>query len=41
MLKNFKTITISILPPVKPGMEAIEFTSFIEKEIYNELGLIN
>ena len=36
-----KTITISILPPVKPGMEAVEFTSFIEKEIYNELGLIN
>ena len=36
-----KTITISILPPVKPGMKAVEFTSFIEKEIYNELGLIN
>ena len=35
------TITISILPPVKPGMKAVEFTSFIEKEIYNELGLIN
>ena len=36
-----KTITISILPPVKPGMKAVEFTSFIEKEIYNELVLIN
>ena len=36
-----KTITISILPPVKPGMKALEFTSFIEKEIYNELVLIN
>ena len=36
-----KTITISILPPVKPGMKAAEFTSFIEKEIYNELRLIN
>ena len=36
-----KKITISILPPVKPGMQAVEFTSFIEKEIYNELGLIN
>ena len=36
-----KTITISILPPVKTGMEAVEFTSFIEKEIYNELVLIN
>ena len=36
-----KTITISILPPVQPGMKAVEFTSFIEKEIYNELGLIN
>ena len=36
-----KTITISILPPVKPGMKAVEFTSFIEKEIYNELRLIN
>ena len=36
-----KTITISILPPVQPGMKTVEFTSFIEKEIYNELGLIN
>ena len=36
-----KTIIISILPPVKPGMKAVEFTSFIEKEIYNELRLIN
>ena len=32
-----KTITISILPAVKPGMVSTEFTSFIESKIYNEL----
>ena len=32
-----KTITISILPAVKPGMVSTEFTSLIESKIYNEL----
>ena len=36
-----KTITISILPGVKPGMEPKEFISFIEDKIYGELRLIN
>ena len=36
-----RTITISILPMVKPGMNEAEFTSFIEDKIYNELRLIN
>ena len=36
-----KTITISILPAVKPGMKSKEFVSFIEDKIYEELKLIN
>ena len=36
-----RTITISILPVVRPGMKSEEFVSFIEKKIYNELKLIN
>ncbi len=36
-----KTITISILPGVKPGMEPKEFISLIEDKIYGELRLIN
>ena len=36
-----KTLTISILPAVKPGMNSIEFTRYIEDKIYNELKLIN
>ena len=36
-----KTITISILPPVKPGMKSADFTSYIEDKIYTELKLMN
>ena len=36
-----KTITISILPAVKPGMNSAEFTSYIEDKIYNELNRMN
>tara|TARA_B100001175_G_scaffold227526_1_gene194178 strand:- start:438 stop:1061 length:624 start_codon:yes stop_codon:yes gene_type:complete len=36
-----KTITISILPAVKPGMSSTEFTSYIEDKIYNELNSMN
>ena len=36
-----KTITISILPEVKPGMRSIDFISLIEEKIYNELKIID
>ena len=36
-----KTITISILPAVKPGMSSADFTNYIEDKIYNELNLMN
>jgi 1-acyl-sn-glycerol-3-phosphate acyltransferase len=36
-----KTITISILPGVKPGMSSADFTKYIEDKIYNELNLMN
>ena len=40
-LSSKKTITISILPAVKPGMESADFTSYIEDKIYTELKLMN
>ena len=40
-LVSKKTLTISILPMVKPGMEPTKFTSYIEKKIYDELKFIN
>ena len=36
-----KTITISILTGIKPGMRSAEFTSYIEDKIYNELNSMN
>ena len=36
-----KTIIISILPAVKSGMSAVDFTNYIESKIYNELDLMN
>jgi len=36
-----KSIIISILKPIKPGMNPDEFTSIIEKNIYSELDIIN
>ena len=36
-----KTITISILPIVKPGMQQIEFVNLIEEKIYGELKLMH
>ena len=36
-----KTIIISILPAVKPGINSADFTNYIESKIYNELDLIN
>ena len=40
-LSSKKTITISILPEIKPGMESADFTSYIEDKIYTELKLMN
>ncbi len=36
-----KSITISILPAVNPGMSSVDFTNYIQEKIYNELKLIN
>ncbi len=40
-LASKKTIIISILPGVKPGMGSANFTNYIENKIYDELKLIN
>ena len=40
-MKPNKSITISILEHVNPGMKAENFNLFIEKKIYSELDLIN
>jgi len=39
-LKRNKTITISILKPIDPGIDSAEFTEKIENTIYSELELI-
>ena len=36
-----QTIIVSILPAVKPGMNATDFTSYIENKIYSELNSMN
>ena len=36
-----KTITISILNSIDPGLESNNFTKIIEKKIYSELDLID
>tara|TARA_B100000586_G_C20081027_1_gene415398 strand:- start:828 stop:1529 length:702 start_codon:yes stop_codon:yes gene_type:complete len=38
-VKSNKSITISILEPINPGMKGDEFTNIIEKKIYSELDL--
>ena len=38
-VKSNKSITISILEPIKPGMDGDEFINMIEKKIYSELDL--
>ena len=40
LIKN-KTITISILEAIEPGLDSKEFTNLIEKKIYSELDNIN
>ncbi len=36
-----KTIIVSILPSIKPGMHPADFVNYIENKIYNELNLFN
>ena len=38
--KTNKVITISILKPIKPGLQKEEFLQILEKKIYDELDLI-
>ena len=40
-LTSKKTIIISILPRIKPGMSPQDFTNYIESKIYNELDIMN
>ena len=40
LIKN-KTITISILKAIEPGLDSKEFTNLIEKKIYSELDNID
>ena len=39
--RNNKTITISILEPISPGLSKEDFTKILEKNIYSELDLMN
>ena len=39
--KPFKTITISILKPISPGLSKEEFIKLLETNIYSELNLLN
>tara|TARA_Y100000741_G_scaffold212350_1_gene161750 strand:- start:822 stop:1289 length:468 start_codon:yes stop_codon:yes gene_type:complete len=41
ILKANKSITISILKPINPGMDSNNFVSLIETNIYSELNIIN
>ncbi len=41
ILKSGKSITISVLKPIEPGIDSNNFTDLIEKKIYEELDLIN
>ncbi len=38
--KTNKVITISILEPIKPGLQKEEFSQLLEKKIYDELDLV-
>ena len=40
-LTKKRSIIISILPAVKPGMNSTDFTNYIESKIYDELDIIN
>jgi len=41
ILKSNKSITISILNPIDPGIDSNNFITIIEKNIYAELDIIN
>ena len=40
-LKSNLTLTISILKPIYPGKNKLEFLEKLQKEIYTELDLLN
>ena len=40
-LNSNKSITISILEPINPGMKSDDFTNTLEKKIYSELDLLD
>ena len=40
LIRN-KTITISILKAIEPGLDSKVFTNLVEKQIYSELENIN
>ena len=40
-LSNNKTITISILKPINPGLNKEEFLNVLQNNIYTELNKIN
>ena len=39
--QSHKTITISILKPIEPGLSTVEFIEKLENRIYSELDLLN
>jgi len=41
ILKSNKSITVSILNPIEPGIDSNNFVTIIEKNIYDELDIIN
>ncbi len=40
-LSNNKTISISILKPINPGLNKDDFLNILENDIYSELDKIN
>ena len=40
-IKTNKTLTISILDPINPGMSTDEFLNLLQKKIYDEIDVIN
>ena len=39
-LKPNKTLTVSILDPIDPGMNSVEFINMLQKNIYEEIDKI-
>ena len=39
-LKTNKTLTVSVLDPIEPGMNSVEFINMLQKNIYEEIDKI-